>query len=811
MKIMRYLAAAASLLMFFSACDQVKPEPQPQPEPEPEVKVPQIQVSQTKVSLASDGASVNIAYLVENEVEGQSITVNNQADWLTVDAGKARVLTLSALTNETGEVRTAEVILGYEGAENVVIEVSQDFFVSPLSIEVSAVTATGLTFSVTTSDETLTWLPMVTYKESFEYFDTADELFEYDLEYFAYLADIQDMTRQEFLEMMVAQGSLENVTFDGLQPSTDYVLYAYGITVDGRRTTDIVSAEFRTEDPYEGDITFTFENVVEEDYILSYVIRPSHTGVPYFYGIAPAVRIDEWKARHNGDIRAAIQHEEIDAEINELMSLGMISGPEDYFAIYSESNVMDWGYYELTASTKYIIYAVKWDEQCRLSGPVSIYEHTSQSVDASGNQITLQVENITQSSADAITTVTTDDPYVVMPIRKIEIAGLTDEEIFVYVTTKYDYLISEYVYTGNKVKTYSRMRPDTEYALLAFGYKAGTMTTSEMDKVFFKTLPAGNPADCTFEFTAEPDVDCAFIEVKPSDKGQFYHWLVYPSYYTNEDAKNYIRMLISQSYEGDVATFSSWELSLGDDSATAWDLYPETEYKVGAVVMDYDTGEFLTDFVFSESFTTLAKTYADIKLNMDYGPYYDLGELIKAGQTQFEPLLKDGNAILPIKVSVEGDCSAYYYDIYSNDLSDTVTYPDEIFYAGLEYGCSRPSSNFVVKYDTPMTLVAVAYDYNNNPTELYRDILYFTQDEASPAKDYISSIKKSSSAMAVASGAAPAAEVKVASKKRDDVVQMNLGQDRHEEAMAKVEALRSERLRQEVSETMTRRSRFIAR
>lgn len=809
MKIMRYLAAAASLLMFFSACDQVKPEPQP--EPEPEVKVPQIQVSQTKVSLASDGASVNIAYLVENEVEGQSITVNNQADWLTVDAGKARVLTLSALTNETGEVRTAEVILGYEGAENVVIEVSQDFFVSPLSIEVSAVTATGLTFSVTTSDETLTWIPMVTYKESFEYFDTADELFEYDLEYFAYLADIQDMTRQEFLEMMVAQGSLTDVTFDGLQPSTDYVLYAYGITVDGRRTTDIVSAEFRTEDPYEGDITFTFENVVEEDYILSYIIRPSHTGVPYFYGIAPAVRIDEWKARHNGDIRAAIQHEEIDAEINELMSLGMISGPEDYFAIYSESNVMDWGYYELTASTKYVIYAVKWDEQCRLSGPVSTYEHTSQSVDASGNQITLEVQNITQSSADAVTTVSTDDPYVVMPIRKSEIAGLTDEEIFVYVTTKYDYLMSEYVYTGNKVKTYSRMRPDTEYALLAFGYKAGTMTTSEMDKVFFKTLPAGNPADCTFEFTAEPDVDCAFIEVKPSDKGQFYHWFVYPSYYTNEDAKNYLRLMISEYYEGDVATFSSWELSLGDDSATAWDLYPETEYKVGAVVMDYDTGEFLTDVVFSEPFMTLAKTYADIKLNMDYGPYYDLGELIKAGQTQFEPLLKDGNAILPIKVSVEGDCSAYYYDIYSNDLSDTVTYPDEIFYAGLEYGCSRSSSNFVVKYDTPMTLVAVAYDYNNNPTELYRDVLYFTQDEASPAKDYISSIKKSSSARTVTSGAAPATDVKMASKKRDDAVLMHLGQDKHEEAMAKVEALRSERLRKEVSEIMTRRSRFIAR
>ena len=174
------------------------------------------------------------------------------------------------------------------------------------------------------------------------------------------------------------------------------------------------------------------------------------------------------------------------------------------------------------------------------------------------------------------------------------------------------------------------------------------MTTSEMDKVNFKTLPAGDPSDCTFEFSCEPDVDCAFIDVTPSDKGQFYHWLVYPSYYTAEDAKNYIRMLIEYSYEDDFATFASWELSLGDDSATAWDLYPETEYKVGAVIMDYDTGEFLSDVHFSKPFTTLAKTYADLTFDMQYGPYYDLGDLIKAGQTQFEAVLKSGDALMPI-------------------------------------------------------------------------------------------------------------------------------------------------------------------
>lgn len=791
MKIKDLLIAAAAFVLAAVSCQEKEPQKEETPAPE-------IQIQKTEVTLASDGASVNVAYMIENEVEGRKISVSNDAEWLTVDTGKARVITLSALINETGAQRHADVTVSYEGAEDVVISVTQDHFVSPLTISISKVTATGVTFSVTTSDESLTWIPMVTYKEGFEYYESADELFQYDLEYFAYLADIRDMTLAEFLETMVASGSMVDVPFDGLQPSTDYVLYAYGVTTDGRRTTDIVHEAFRTEDPYEGDIVFSFE-ASEDDYILSYTITPSHTGVPYFYGIAPKAKIDAWKSMYNGDLRAAIQAEEIDAEVNELMDLGMISGPEDYFAIYSESNVMDWGYYELTASTSYVIYAVKWDEQCRLSGPVSTYEHTAASIDQSDNQITLEVANVTQSSADAVVTVTTEDPYVVLPIRTSELEGLTDEELFTYLTGEYDYLMSEYTYTGDKVKTYSRMRPDTDYTFLAFGYKAGVMTTSEMDKVNFKTLPAGNPADCTFEFSCEPDVDCAFVDVTPSDKGQFYHWLVYPSYYTKEDAKDYIRMLVEYSYDGDFATFASWELSLGDDSATAWDLYPETEYKVGAVIMDYDTGEFLSDVHFSKPFTTLAKTYADLTFKMDYGPYYDLGDLIKAGQTQFEPILKNGDALMPIKVAVEGDCSAFYYALYANDLSDTETYPDEIFYAGLEGGGkSYPSTNLIVKYDTPMTLVAVAYDYDNNVSQLYRDVLFFTQDGASPARDFIASMGKASSVMSMDQDAT-GEDVKVAVKKydgvRNDVIDIQTHELRRERMIQKAEAARMSRSR----------------
>jgi hypothetical protein len=332
-----------------------------------------------------------------------------------------------------------------------------------------------------------------------------------------------------------------------------------------------------------------------------------------------------------------------------------------------------------------------------------------------------------------------------------------------------------------------------------------------MDKVDFKTLPAGDPKDCTFAFKVTPDVDFAFVEVTPSDKGQFYHWLVYPSYYTADDAKNFIKQTIQYAYEGDVATFSSWELSLGDDSANAWDLYPATEYKVGAVIMDYDTGEFLSEVAFSEPFTTLEKKYADITFNFEYGPYYDLGQLINAGQTQFEKLLSDGDALMPIKLEVEGKCSAYYYAIYANDLMDEEKYPDELFYAGLEGGgFSRASTNFVVKYDTKMTLTAMAYDYDGNVTKIYRAPLFFTQDGVSPAKDFIASLKKAPQSRTAQTMSPVIANVasKSLPENRPDAQQM---QNKHDEAMMKVRDIRRERLMKEVLDLKMKKSKMIAR
>lgn len=733
-KLTKLLMTAVVLIAGFTACKDDPEEIVSNPNPSPV-----IEVGTHEVLLESDGATQTVAYQVTNPVEGVELQVSHTADWLTVNTDKPRLLEFSATVNDSGDAREAWVELSYEGAETVKINVGQKFYLSPLTIEVHSVGAVDVTFTVTTSDPELTWIPMLTYKEYFDQIEDEQELFLDDLEYFKYLAEVNDLSLEDYLSEMLATGTIENIYFDGLDPQTEYTLYTYGLTPDGRRTTEIVSAPFTTTERHDGDLTFTF-SAVEENYVLEYTITPSHTGIPYYYGIVDEATLNGWKELYGtDDIREAIQQGEINAAIEEFLDYGFISDPGEYYSIYSEDGIMDWGWEQLAASTKYIIFAAKWNENCELLGEVSTFEHTSKSVEPSDNVITVTIEEITQSSATISTTTTNDDPYVVIPVKSSDIKGLSDEELFTLLVESYDYLLSEYTFEGDWSKTYKGMRPETEYTFLSFGFEASTLTTSTIEKLNFTTIASGAPEDCTFEFYAEPDVEDAWVEITPSDKGLFYHWMVYPASYTEEDAKTYVKALIEEYYEGDIEVFSSWELSQGDVAQTVWDLLPDTEYKLGAVIMDYDTGEFLTPVHFSEPFKTNTFVYADVTIDLEYGPYYDINELIAAGNTDYEEGLLYGDAILPVTIHLEGNYVEYYYDIYTQDLTDPVEWPDSWFYDGLWHGADVESSILVVKYDRDMTFMAIAYDEEYNPSVLFREYAYFTKEGASPAEEFIAS------------------------------------------------------------------------
>lgn len=731
MKSVKSLLLIALLALGFVACEK---------DPATDEKSPVIKVDATEIRLNSHGESLEIGYRIENVElsERKSVKVENLAEWLDVEVGEETIL-LTAEKNNTTKGRIINIIVKYEGAESVEITVMQENIEVPrenltLELEISEIGPTSITIDITASHPDMTWIPMVTYKEYWDQKPSDEDVYISDLAYFEYLADNAGITREEFLVDMLGMGSQEGIVIDGLTPNTEFVIYAYGLTADGERTTDIVAREATTEKPYEGDITFDFD-IKEEDYIMEFVVTPSHKGVNYYHGVATEAEIEAWKELAASDnLRDAIQVGDIEANIDMFVSYGFIDSRKEYFDMCNVYDTVNDGWERVKADTKYILYAAKWDENCDLIGEVSTAEYTTAPAEMSSNKFTVEIREVNQSQVTVAVKTTTYDPYVIIPMKSEDIEGMTDDEIFNYVISEYDYLVSEYTFNGDHTRTFSRMRPETDYTILVFGNTAGTMTT-EMVKVEVTTTASGDPKDCTFTFNIVPGSDTVWLEIDPSDKGHFYNWLIYPADITAEEAKSYIHdTILGKYYEGDIPAFSSWELTQGYLTTTAYDLLPETDYKIGVVIMDYETAEFITDMVFSEVFTTEAMQYADIEISVEWSDYWDGEALFNYGYSQFEGC--ENEAILPVSVNIEGDYDEYYYAIYSRDLTDEQTLPDEMFYDDLSQGYSIKSMIVSVPFDTEMTIVAVAYDAMFMPSKLFRELIYLTKEGATPVEEF---------------------------------------------------------------------------
>lgn len=731
MKHIKLLLMALLLVAGLTSCEK---EPSTTPE-----KAPLIKVDALEVTLNSHGESLEIGYTIENvrAEERTELEVENLAEWLLVEIDDDKI-SFSADKNATTKGRVTNVVLKYEGAESVEIAVKQPNIEVPrenlsLEVEITGVSPVSITFNVTASHPDMTWIPMVTYKEYWDQKLSDEEIYISDLAYFEYLADNAGISRDEFLADMVGMGSQSDIEITGLTPETEFVVYVYGLTVDGERTTDIVAREATTEKPYEGDITFTFD-IKEEDYIMEFVVTPSHKGVNFYHGVATESEIEAWKALAGSDnLRDAIQQGEIEVGIEDFMYYDFIDDRKDFFDMYNEIDTVDDGWERVKAGKKYILYAAKWDEDCRLIGEVSTAEYTAPAAEMSDNKLTVEIREVNQSQVSVAVTTTNNDPYVVIPMKSEDIAGMNDDEIYNHVMTNYDYLVSEYMANGDSFRIFSRMRPETNYTILAFGSTAGTMTT-DMVKVEVTTTASGDPKDCTFAFNVVPGSDTAWIEIDPSDKGHFYNWLVYPADFTAEEAKAYITTILNNYYDGDIPAFSSWELTQGYINTTAYDLRPETDYKIGVVIMDYDTAEFITDVVFSDVFTTKAMEYADIDISVEWSEYWDGKALFEYGYSQFEGC--ENEAIVPMSVNIEGEYEEFYFAVYNRDLSDENTFPDDMFYEDLNVGYTLKNIILSVPMDTEMTVVAVAYDAMFMPSKLFRKVIYLTEDGASEPETF---------------------------------------------------------------------------
>jgi hypothetical protein len=368
---------------------------------EPDAKVSNITLYVESLEAQPEGDTFRINYSIVKPVEGMSLEVACNAEWVSVDVVAASFVDITVAKNDSGEERTVKLTFGY-GNDTNNLTINQKAWEAPVALKVEDVEATAVVFSVTTLDEETTWIGQIVDKIWFDQM-SEDEVFSEDMRYYIAMAEERGVTLEEYLSTILSTGSHSNIRMAGLDPEWEYVVYVYGMNANGEKTTSLYSEAFKTEAPYAGnDVTFDFDITVNRA-IAHIAITPSHEGVAYYNNL---ITREDFEA-YGGDINAAA-----DAVIAKII--------EDYLAWeYTLGEVFEYNtdyvatnyQFEAIANTEYVAFAFKWNEQCERLSEVSYEWFTVGDIPPSDNVLSMEISDVTQTTFYVDIT-TTNNPFV---------------------------------------------------------------------------------------------------------------------------------------------------------------------------------------------------------------------------------------------------------------------------------------------------------------------------------------------------------------------------------------------------------------
>lgn len=746
MKKAHLLIALLAAAVGFTGCGPDGPEQnQNDPDNPDNGKAPKILMKETEVSISSEGESKRLTYEIENAVEGAELNVDTDAEWILDLSSTARLIKFTVGKNETDEARTADITVSYEGAEDQTIKVTQSAYVDPLKITIVSTDATSVTFNVETTDEDFTWIGQIVGKEWYEYFEGDPQaIFEEDIAYFSSEASSYNVSLQEYLSKILIKGSKENLSYPGLDPETEYVLYAYGLNATGERTSDIYTASLTTAEPYDGPVTFEFD-IKDNNSVLDVTVTPDHDGVRYYW----TVNTPEVLKEYDEDTDKAVA-KWLEARVQEYIAYGDVVDRAEFYSYFSSMNQTN-SIVEGIVNTDYVFYAFKWNENCEIVGDISYAYHSTGDIIPSDNVITTTVTDITQSTFYIDAKTTNLDPYFLYPEPTSELAGIsTDDEYFNYF---YGWLGSFYIWNyiseGDTGIKFYEMKPDTDYTLVTFGYLSGARTTPVSTQTF-STLPMCEPDDCTFDIkVSNIKTTSAEVSIKPSDTGHYYYWDVYPADYTANMVKEDIKEVFSGEYGG-MEDFAKY-LNQAESGGYLSYLSPETEYKIGVIIIEYDpsvyedyTLDFLSLVTFSDTFTTPEAKMSSTTVTCGFDEFYDGDEIAELEPQKFGGMA--GKPWMYLEIDIQGDYSEYYYTIfeYADGYDDPAQYPDPMWYDQLiSVGwCTSQRQLFAGVWDKPLLIMAMAIDAEGNYTEVYRQKFTLKKSDAASAEIFVNTYGK---------------------------------------------------------------------
>ena len=235
--------------------------------------IPSITVDPKSISATADGGNFEIAYTIENPVDGGEISASCPAPYVaSLDCSTDGLVTFTVAVND-GDYRNTEISITYtwaDGSTSVAVPVSQTGAAASdgnFTLQILEQTYSSVTCRVTPSESSMQHISMVIRQDKYPNY-TDEQWFMADFNYFEQMAGQFGLSFVDYMnQFRINTGELE-FTATGLDPEVDFYLYAYGIDSEAWRTTNTLTMNtaisklpFRLEAPaaHDGEIVLEVE------------------------------------------------------------------------------------------------------------------------------------------------------------------------------------------------------------------------------------------------------------------------------------------------------------------------------------------------------------------------------------------------------------------------------------------------------------------------------------------------------------------------------------------------------------------------
>ena len=572
----------------------------------------ELKLESSTLNVPAEGGDAVMNYTVTNPIEGAKINAGSQAGWLhDFDCSEeGRIRFIVDENPEVGQTRTATVTVSYnDGTIEDEFTVLQGEGVEKAPFEIT-IDEVGMDYAIATIaplDPEMTWHALAYDAWVFdEEGRPIEQCVEEFLNAYAFVASMAGMDFETFMETDILCTGTETLPFEQLSVGTKHYIMAIGIDAKGTILSDAVLEPFTTEGIDMQDITFEVSFDVDGVNGTLHTI-PSDNNVRYYTDIKLK---SDWP--DGPDIQGWLQtymwQESIlgisrEEAINKISSYG--DATKEYY---------------LDKETDYYAFAVAINEQGIICSDAEVVEFTSGTVPPSDNTFMINVIEEGADYVDYEVIPSNNDyySYAVSPVSEWD--GMTDEEyVRQYISTGMNLILMDMKTTfGENSFTESGLAPNTDYYIFVFGYEQQTITT-EITKMKVSTVGADNPEDLTFTFeTSNITSTSVNVKVVGTPSQALYYWDIAEASASADDIRTAIdaraQHYIDIGYMPDLATLFQQYGTRGTAEEQGKSNYefsynsiePGKEYKLYAVGIYDETGEYATDFVFSEPFTTPA-------------------------------------------------------------------------------------------------------------------------------------------------------------------------------------------------------------